>query len=115
PDGLPDGWLRYTLSWGDTNRSRWPVHPVWEAVQQAFQSLPDAGGLGPIVRKRVREVNVERGIAATAGYLSTLAAWYGEELACPESDLSLVLGWLYDVAHDYLDAKGQDFQALVRH
>ena len=37
PDGLPDGWLRYVVPDGDdTNRSRWPVHPVWQVVQIAF-------------------------------------------------------------------------------
>src|SRR5947209_11416596 len=28
-DGLSDGWLRYVLPNEDSNRSRWPVHPVW--------------------------------------------------------------------------------------
>lgn len=35
-DGLPDGWLRYVVPNADTNRSRWPVHPSWQVVQQAF-------------------------------------------------------------------------------
>ncbi len=35
-DGLPDGWLRYVVPTGDTNRSRWPVHPAWEVIQGAF-------------------------------------------------------------------------------
>ncbi len=39
-DGLPDGWLRYVVPTDDTNRSRWPVHPVWEVIQQACQEQP---------------------------------------------------------------------------
>ena len=35
-DGLPDGWLRYVTPTDDTNRSRWPVHPAWQVIQQAF-------------------------------------------------------------------------------
>src|SRR5207248_4562255 len=35
-DGLPDGWLRYVIPTEDTNRSRWPVHPDWQAIQSAF-------------------------------------------------------------------------------
>jgi hypothetical protein len=33
-DGLPDGWLRYTLtSSADSNQARWVVHPAWRVVQ----------------------------------------------------------------------------------
>jgi hypothetical protein len=39
-DGLADGWLRYVIPNDDTNRSRWPVHPIWEVVQQACQEQP---------------------------------------------------------------------------
>ena len=35
-DGLADGWLRYVTPTEDTNRARWPVHPDWEVIQQAF-------------------------------------------------------------------------------
>src|SRR5439155_24309960 len=67
-DGLPDGWLRYVLPHEDSNRSRWPVHPAWSIVQGAFMEDADPG-LGPLVRERIREKNVERGIAATIGYI----------------------------------------------
>jgi hypothetical protein len=82
-DGLPDGWLRYTLpSETDTTRSRWLVHPAWVVVQSAF-SAPVELGLGPVVRERIREKNLERGIASTIGYVSTLAAWLGGDYATP--------------------------------
>jgi hypothetical protein len=112
-DGLPDGWLRYVLPGEDSNRSRWPVHPAWAAVQSAF-SEETTNDLGPLVRERKQEVNVERGLAATLGYMSTLAAWKGGELADQEADLSLTLHWLSEVAPEYLEDKQKDFQKEVQ-
>ncbi len=112
-DGLPDGWLRYVLPSEDSNRSRWPVHPAWEVVQAAFLE-PGPDHPGAVVRYRVREKNLERGVAATVGYLSTLAAWLGGEYVAPESDLSMVLQWLYSSGSDYLDVKQRDFIEEVK-
>lgn len=113
-DGLPDGWLRYVLPDGDdTNRSRWPVHPAWHVVQGAFREDADSG-LGPLVRERTVEKNVERGLAATVGYISTLAAWLGGDKAAPDADISQMLHWLADNAPDYLESKQRDFASEVR-
>ncbi len=96
----------------DTNRARWPVHPAWAVIQGAFSQEDD--GLGPIVRVRKREKNIERGLASVIGYLSTLAAWVGGDLATPETDISLVLRWLYGAGLDYLEEKERDFPKLVQ-
>ena len=113
-DGLPDGWLRYVLPDGDdSNRSRWSVHPAWSVVQSAF-SIDLEPDLAAIVRQRVREKNVERGIASTIGYITTLAAWHGGELVSSESDLSVTLQWLYASGIDYLEQKNRDFINEVR-
>ncbi|HVB26045.1 MAG TPA: hypothetical protein VNG51_29160 [Ktedonobacteraceae bacterium] len=112
-DGLPDGWLRYVLPSEDSNRSRWPVHPAWAIVQNAFSSELE-NNLGPLVRKRIREKNVERGIASTIGYISTLAAWLGGDYASPDADVSLMLHWLADVGPEYLESKSRDFVQEVR-
>src|SRR5579859_5274609 len=112
-DGLPDGWLRYVIpSASDTTRSRWPVHPAWEAIQQAFAAEDE--GLGPLVRERIREKNIRQGLASVIGYLSTLSAWVGGDLASREVDISQVLQWLYDAGADFLDEKGCSFADLVR-
>jgi len=111
-DGLPDGWLRYVTPTNDSNRARWPVHPAWTRIQGAF--LQEDDGLGPIVRVRKREKNIERGLASVIGYLSTLAAWVGGDLASPEVDISLVLRWLYGAGLDYLEEKERDFSKLVQ-
>ncbi|MHB8600162.1 MAG: hypothetical protein ACYDER_25550 [Ktedonobacteraceae bacterium] len=112
-DGLPDGWLRYVLPSEDSNRSRWPVHPAWQVVQGAFADSPE-NGLGSLVRKRIRERNVERGIASTIGYISTLAAWLGGDYASPDADVSLMLHWLADVGPEYLESKSRNFVQEVR-
>ncbi len=113
-DGLPDGWLRYVLpSEDDTNRSRWSVHPAWVVVQAAFTDDLE-NGLGPVVRQRIRERNLERGVASTIGYVSTLAAWLGGEYVTPDADASLTLRWLYDAGMEYLNDKGRDFLKEVR-
>ncbi len=49
------------------------------------------------------------------GYLSTLAAWVGDDLASPEVDISVVLRWLYGAGLDYLEEKDRDFSKLVQH
>ncbi len=113
-DGLPDGWLRYVLPDGDdTNRSRWPVHDAWSVVQSAF-SVDLEPDLATVVRKRVREKNIERGIASTIGYLSTLAAWLGGEHVSSDTDLSVTLQWLYSSGLEYLEEKQRNFLSEVR-
>lgn len=110
-DGLPDGWLRYTTPLLDTNRSRWPVHPAWAVVQAAFSQEDE--GLGPLVRDRIREKNIRRGLASVMGYLSTLSAWVGGDLASEEVDISQVLHWLAERGAAYLEEKGISFSDLV--
>ncbi len=113
-DGLPDGWLRYVVpSDDDSNRSRWPIHPAWVVVQAAF-TTDFENGLGSLVRKRIRERNLERGVASTFGYVSTLAAWLGGDFVAPDADASLTLRWLYDAGMEYLKDKGRDFLKEVR-
>ncbi len=112
-DGLPDGWLRYVLPSEDSNRSRWPVHPAWVVIQGAFSEETDPG-LGLLVRRRIREKNVERGIASTIGYISTLAAWLGGDYVASDADVSLMLQWLSEAGPDYLASKQRDFLQEVR-
>jgi hypothetical protein len=76
--------------------------------------LQEDDGLGPIVRVRKREKNIERGLASAIGYLSTLAAWVGGDLTSPDADMSLVLRWLYGASLDYLDERDLDFSKLVQ-
>jgi len=69
-------WLRMVKPQRDTNWRRWPTSSTWEMVQDAFEAYKEKeNGLGPIVRQRIREKNIERAVAAFAGYSTTYAAW----------------------------------------
>ena len=70
-------------------------------------------GLGPLVRERIREKNIRRGLASVLGYLSTLSAWVGGDLASSEVDISQVLHWLHEAGIEYLDKQGIDFAHQV--
>ncbi len=114
-DGLPDGWLRCVISNGDKNRSRWPTHPAWQAIQKAFVSSWDVPPhFGKIVRTRHEEHNIDKGIEAVMGYLTSLAAWVGGDLAEDGADFSLTLHWLMDKGNAYLKRVQRDFSAEVQ-
>ena len=114
-DGLPDGWLRCVMPSTDSNRSRWPTHPVWEVIQRAFVgdcAVP--GQFGEIIRQRWQECSIEKGLEAVMGYLTSIAAWEGGELAREDIDLSIVLHWLVGRGYDYLKRTKRDFAEEVR-
>jgi hypothetical protein len=95
------------------NRQRWPTDPTWLLIQRAFDQYQDqkTDQLGPIMRKRKREKNLERATAAIAGYASTYAAW--DETTTTEDDLSVVFSKLYDSVTNRLDERGIDFTAKM--
>lgn len=88
-------WLRMVVPEPTKNRSRWGTHPTWIQFQRAFDTYGDIAldGLGPLVRDRNREANMEQGVAAIAGYMTTLAAWDDElpEDADPDEIFSMVI------------------------
>jgi hypothetical protein len=116
PDGLPDGWLRCVVSNGEKNRSRWPTHPAWKVVQAAFTQSGEQSPeqFGRIIRKRHQEHSIEKGLEAVMGYLTSLAAWAGDDLAEEGVDLSVVLHWLAKEGGDYLERVERDFSAEVQ-
>jgi len=69
---------------------------------------------GKIVRKRWEEHNIDKGIEAVMGYLTSLAAWAGGELAEDGVDLSIVLHWLVGKGGEYLARMERDFSAEVQ-
>ena len=114
-DGLPDGWLRCVLPSSDSNRARWPTHPVWKIIQTAYaHSLEVPEHFGKIIRQRREERNIEKALAAILGYSSSLAAWSGGDLANDNNDLSIFLHYLADKGGKHLLQKGTDFGKEVQ-
>jgi hypothetical protein len=114
--GLPDGWLRFVVpSMEDVNRSRWPVHPCWQVIQAAFvlPAPPTTVDLQPLQRQCKRKVNMQRALAAVAGYTSTMEAWRREP-GQTEGDLSYTFHFLYKEVTAYLEEKGRDFEQVVQ-
>lgn len=144
-DGLPDGWLRYVLPSEDSNRSRWPVHPAWEVVQNAFlasmqrevvslqasdEKVPggDAAAervdvlepavLKPLIRRRIREVNLDRGVKTINGWASTVESWRwldGDKDEIPEVfDIGETFTYLYGEVVKCLEENKRDFSEEVQ-
>ncbi len=138
-DGLPDGWLRYIVPTEDTNRSRWPVHPDWLIIQEAFPSLREeeqpeeepqetavavcnppacqeetpAIPLLPFIRKRKREVNMDRIIDQIAGCIVTVEAWRPPRPGCTP-ELRRTVSYVYQRVETRMEEKQRDFSASVR-
>ena len=117
-DGWPDGWLRVVVPGTDSNRSRWETHPAWVEVQQAFLVLGEDEGedRSAVIRKHKQQANLERGVAATVGYLSSMAAWLGRDgKAGDEADLLYMIHWLRERTPVYLGARARKFgQEVVK-
>ncbi len=115
-DGLPDGWLRLVVPGTDSNRSRWETHPVWVEVQKAFLVIEDEEeDRSAVIRARKRQANLDRGVAATVGYLSSMAAWLGRDgKAGDEADLLYMVHWLRERTPVYLDARARKFGQEVK-
>ncbi len=118
PDGLPDGWLRCVLPGKDKNRARWQTHPAWKVVQGAFlEEVEVPPQFGKVVRKRWERHNINEGVEAVIGYLSSLAAWAVNDvpmLARDDLDLSMVLHWLAGEGEAYLTRVERDFTREVQ-
>lgn len=109
-------WLRMVVpqSANTRNRQRWPTDPAWVVLQGAFDQYVNqkTEALGPIIRKRKREKNLERATAAIAGYASTYAAW--DEDVTLDDDISVVFSKLYGGVTQRLEEKGIDFAAKMQ-
>ena len=123
-DGLPDGWLRLVVPGADSNRSRWATHAVWAEVQRAFVVSPDEEGeeekqaedKTQVIRKRKYQANLERAVAATVGYLSSMAAWLGRDgTVGEEADLLYMIAWLRERTPVYLGKRARKFATEVEH
>jgi len=59
----------------DTNRSRWPLHPLWQALHDDIALLPQTGLVRELSRKAGFEYRRRRLNQSVYGYLKRLAAF----------------------------------------
>ena len=84
---LTSEWLTLRVPSGDSNRSRWPVSPVWEVVQAATF---EGSAIQPeLIRSGQMRGDLRKLTPLTVGLLSSVAALTG---ARDEEDLMALLG-----------------------
>lgn len=93
-DELPGSWRKVLEDFltlrqstpSDSNKSRWPLHPLWVYLRDT----PVFGGsyLGEIIPQRERELNEERALAQIVGNFVTYAAANGGLGADEPNDLA---------------------------
>ena len=68
------GWLSLRVPTEDTKRSRWPVHPAWQ-VLQAVDWFDESAS--PLVRRRLRRLDLEAALGRLLSGLSSAAVAHG--------------------------------------
>jgi hypothetical protein len=97
-------WLTYRRPTPDARERRWPVDPVWEAIQ-AIELAPRQVD---VVRQRLREAEEERLIQGGLGYLTSWAALRGQR------ELNDTLETIRPILTRYLERRGSTFRDEVR-
>jgi hypothetical protein len=97
-------WLTLRRRVRDARERRWPLDPVWEALQ-AVRVSPERTG---VVRQRVRQVREERVLRLVLGGLTSLAALRGWEL------LDEALVGVGPELESYLRVRERTFRSEVR-
>jgi hypothetical protein len=107
-------WLRMVIPGPSKNRTRWVTHPTWILLQKAFDTYGDKeiDGLGPLVRERKRQANIEQGVAQIAGQVTTLAAYMLNELGDHANTLDM-FNATYGQVLERWGKRGIDAQAVV--
>ena len=114
-NGLMAG-LRCVVATDDgSNRSRWPTHSNWVILQQAFTvpcKVP--AQFSKIIRKRKEQRNIDKAAESMFGYATSMAAWEGDELSEPDTDISTFLMRFVKRSLLYQKRSKKDFVAEVR-
>jgi hypothetical protein len=113
-DQLPSLWAYSTQHWlrhtaptpADPNRWRWPISPVWQAVQQA----EFYGNGEPAVRERRTKGDLRLICQMLAGCSTKAAALLANAL--PQANAADFLTWFYDWMAAYHQEKGVTFEGL---
>lgn len=97
--------IRYCEPNGDSNRARWPLHPLWEAVSEAVAGdlFEMCSGATPGVVKEVRRSQLAQTMSAMI--LGLLASWSlatgAEARAVPSAVQEMVENYLKDQPKEF--------------
>jgi hypothetical protein len=107
-------WLRYTIPTNDYTQTRWPLHPLWETVQHAFDSLSEEPAR-ELIRFKKQQSNIEATTSSIMGYLSSRTVWQCDKYGVPVENMGLETAFadLYDEIEKKLLDKGVSFQQLL--
>jgi len=89
----------------DSNRSRWPLHPLWQDLQERVSQMEGLGVVRELDMARLLDERQMRNAISMYGYLKRIAA-----IQCLQGDLPMMshehaqkhLGILFDQIHDPL-------------
>jgi hypothetical protein len=96
-------WLSLRDPRGDSNRSRWPVAPLWEALRRVRIGSPSS----PLVRKHVDAAHRLKLLSGCAGFMTSLAAdGYGDHI-------EETLGGVGPDMERYLASRGRSFERVT--
>jgi hypothetical protein len=101
---------------GDTNRSRWPLHPLWDALHEDIARLDQTGLIRDISSKAGLEWRRRRLTQSVYGYLKRLATFEALQSDGKQvPDLEWVMEALQDGLNDFHDAGSwrSDVERLV--
>jgi hypothetical protein len=106
-------WLRMVVPGEDMTRSRWQTADIWCKVQQAFDHVDGltVEEAGPLIRKRKREKNIDRGVAAIAGYMTTLGAW--DSALSNDGDMDALFAMVQSRVRERWEKKKLDLQSAI--
>jgi len=99
-------WLRLAVPQADSNRSRWPTDPCWQALRTA----PNFGGGGHLERERIRQGTIDHYVRMLLPLLAHAAALAAPEVV--EDPVRAVLVLDHDITRE-LDRRGVTFRDLV--
>ena len=97
-------WCSLRVPTNNKQKSRWPVDPVWKALEE----VDFAGASIPAVRERRNKGKLDKLIPLIRGCLTSVGA------QLEETDLKKVLSKTDELVTDYLNERKESFDSLVQ-
>lgn len=68
----------------DSNRSRWPLHPLWQDLQTRINAMEGLGVIRELDQARLMDERLTRLAVSVYGYLKRIGAIHGIQINTPE-------------------------------